>query len=181
VVDLARDVLRVTTDCGLSAAVKTSGSSGIHIVIALPPRTTYQMSALLASQISRVVATARPERATVERSIGARPAGTIYVDAMQNARGKSAASAYSVRAKPGATVSAPLAPRELAARLRLDAFTLKTMPARVAKVGDLFGDALRRPTTARALERALTMLDSTLTATRPRRETARSRRGGTRA
>jgi bifunctional non-homologous end joining protein LigD len=181
VVDLARDVLRVTTDCGLSAAVKTSGSSGIHIVIALPPRTTYQTSALLASQISQVVATARPERATVERSIGARPAGTIYVDAMQNARGKSAASAYSVRAKPGATVSAPLAPRELAARLRLDAFTLKTMPARVAKVGDLFGDALRRPTTARALDRALTMLDSTLTATRPRRETARSRRGGTRA
>jgi bifunctional non-homologous end joining protein LigD len=132
--------------------------------------------------IAQVVAAARPERATVERSINARPAGTIYVDAMQNARGKSAASAYSVRAKPAATVSAPLATRELAARLRMDAFTVKTMPARVAKVGDLFGGALaQRPTTARALARALDVLDTTLSATLPQRGRKRGRSGGTRA
>jgi bifunctional non-homologous end joining protein LigD len=120
--------------------------------------------------IARVVAATRPEAATVERSIGARPPGTIYVDAMQNARGKSAASAYSVRAKPGATVSAPLAVEELTGRLRLGAFTVKTMPARVERVGDLYGRALaRRPTTARALARALQVLDATLAATRPRR------------
>ena len=182
VVELARDVLRVTGDCGLSAAVKTSGSSGIHLVISLPLRTTYEASARLAMQIAQVVAMARPERATVERSIGARPSGTIYVDALQNARGKSAASAYSVRAKPGATVSAPLAPRELTGRLRMKAFTVKTMPTRLEKVGDLFGEALRmRPTTARALTRALEMLDSTLAATPPQRGTTRSGRGGRRA
>jgi bifunctional non-homologous end joining protein LigD len=182
VVELARDVLRVMEDCGLSAAVKTSGSSGIHLVISLPPRTSYETSARLAAQIAQVVARARPERATVERSIKARPSGTIYVDAMQNARGKSAASAYSVRAKPGATVSAPLTPRELTARLRIGAFTVETMPARLEKLGDMFGEALRtRPTTARALTRALEMLDSTLAATRPRRGTIRKGRGGTRA
>ena len=182
VVELARDVLRVTEECGLSAAVKTSGSSGIHLVIALPPRTSYETSARLAMQIAQVVARARPERATVERSIGARPSGTIYVDALQNARGKSAASAYSVRAKPGATVSAPLAPRELTGRLRMEAFTVKSMPTRLEKVGDLFGEALRaHSTTARALARALEMLDSTLTATQPRRGTTRSGRGGKRA
>jgi bifunctional non-homologous end joining protein LigD len=182
VVDLARDVLRVTEECGLSAAVKTSGSSGIHLVIALPPRTSYETSARLAMQIAKVVVAARPDRATVERSIDARPTGTIYVDAMQNARGKSAASAYSVRAKPLATVSAPLAPRELTGRLRMGAFTLKTMPPRVAKLGDIFGEALtQRPTTARALTRALQVLDTTLTATRPQRGQKRGGRGGTRA
>ena len=118
----------------------------------------------------------------MERSIGARPEGTIYVDAMQNARGKSAASAYSVRATPEATVSAPLAPRELTARLRMNAFTVKTMPSRVAKVGDLFGEALTtRPTTARVLARAQKVLDTTLTATPPQRGQKRRGRGGTRA
>ena len=182
VVELARDVLRICEECDLPAAVKTSGSSGIHLVIALPRGTPYETSAGLAMGIARVLAAVRPERATVERSIGARPKGTIYVDAMQNARGKSAASAYSVRARPGATVSAPLAVRELTGRLRMDAFTVKTMPRRVARVGDLFGDALaERPVTMRALTRALEMLDSTLTATAPQRGRKRSGRGGTRA
>jgi bifunctional non-homologous end joining protein LigD len=179
VVSLAREVLRVVEGCGLSGAVKTSGSSGVHVVIALPARTSYDRSAQLAMGIARVVAGSRPDTATVERSIGARPAGTIYVDAMQNARGKSAASAYSVRAKPGATVSAPLAEAELTARLRLGAFTVKTMPARVERMGDLYGDALtRRPTTTRALTRALQVLDATLAAMRPRRGRKRSERGG---
>lgn len=182
VVELARDVLRICRECDLPAAVKTSGSSGIHVVIPLPRSTSYDTSARLAMGIARVVAAARPERATVERSIGARPNGTIYVDAMQNARGKSAASAYSVRARAKATVSAPLAPRELTGRLRMDAFTVRTMPRRVARVGDLFGDTLaERPVTTRALTRALDMLDTTLTATAPPRERKRSGRGGTRA
>ena len=179
VVELARDVLQVTGDCGLSAAVKTSGSSGIHLVMALPPRTTYETSARLAMLIARVLAAARPDRATVERSIRARPKGTIYVDAMQNARGKSAASAYSARAKAGATVSAPIAARELTARLRMDAFTVVTMPPRVAKRGDLFGEALaERPTTARAFTRALQVLERALTATPPERGQTRRRGGG---
>jgi bifunctional non-homologous end joining protein LigD len=179
VVSLAREVLRVTEECGLSAAVKTSGSSGIHLVIALPPHTSYDTSVRLATLIAQVVVAARPEDATVERSIGARPPGTIYVDALQNARGKSAASAYSVRAKPHATVSAPLAPRELTGTLRMTAFTVKTMPARVAKRGDMFGEALaERPVTKRALTRALEELETTLRATRPQRRQSRSRRGG---
>ena len=179
VVSLARDVLRVTGECGLSAAVKTSGSSGIHIVIALPPRTSYETSARLAMLIARAVVAARPGRATVERSIGARPPGTIYVDALQNARGKSAASAYSVRAKPGATVSAPVTPAELTGRLRLGAFTVDTMPARVTKRGDIFGEALaERPATARALTRAMQVLDTTLAAKQPRGRQSRSGRGG---
>jgi bifunctional non-homologous end joining protein LigD len=164
VVELARDVLRITTQCGLSAAVKTSGSTGIHVVLALPPRISYDTSARLAMLVAEAVVVLRPERATVERSISARPAGSIYVDAMQNARGKSMASAYSARARPTATVSAPLHERELTARLRASAFTVRTMPARIARVGDIWGDSLGARPTARTLTGAMKALEESLAA-----------------
>ncbi|MFI5256044.1 MAG: non-homologous end-joining DNA ligase [Gemmatimonadales bacterium] len=162
VVALAREVVRVVEECGLTAAVKTSGSTGIHIVIPLPAHTTYAASVLLATRIAELTAMLRPERATVARSIRDRPAGTIYVDALQNARGKSAASAYSVRARSGAPVSAPLRPAELTGRLRMSAFTTRTMPARIEQMGDIWRSALRARPTARALERAMRMLDEAL-------------------
>jgi bifunctional non-homologous end joining protein LigD len=161
---LARDVLRITRECGLPAGIKTSGSSGIHVVLPLPPRTSYETSARLAMQIAEAVVALRPERATVERSIRSRPRGSIYVDAMQNARGKSMASAYSVRARPSASVSAPLAERELTGRLRTSAFTVRTMPARIGRMGDIWGGAMKKAPTALELTRALQVLDETLAA-----------------
>jgi bifunctional non-homologous end joining protein LigD len=165
VVGLARDVLRITNQCGLRAAVKTSGSTGMHIVLGLPPRTSYETSARLAMLIAAAVVALRPGRATVERSIKDRPPTSIYVDAMQNARGKSMASAYSARARPAATVSAPLSERELTPRLRTSAFTVGTMPARVARLGDIWGRAIGARATPRAIARALRMLEETLAAT----------------
>lgn len=181
-VALARDVLQIVRQCKLPAAVKTSGSSGIHLVIPLPPKTMYDTSARLAMLIARVVAAHRPQHATVERSLRARPAGTIYVDAMQNARGKSMACAYSVRAREGATVSAPLRERELTARLRTSAFSVKTMPARVARAGDVWGEALAAKTTKQALTNAMKVLEQVLddapAAEEPPRGQKRSRGGG---
>ena len=162
VVGLARDILRIVSECGLTAAVKTSGSTGMHLVLPLPPRTSYDTSVRLASLIAGVAVQLRPELATVERSIHGRPKGSIYVDAMQNARGKSAASAYSVRARPAATVSAPVEPEELTGRLRMEAFTTRTLPARIAQVGDIWGRALATRPTARALTRAMQMLEGAL-------------------
>jgi bifunctional non-homologous end joining protein LigD len=164
VVELARDVRQIAERIGLRAAVKTSGASGIHLVFALPPRTSYDTSARLAMLIAQAAVALRPERATVERSISARPAGSIYVDAMQNARGKSMASAYSVRARAAATVSAPLQERELTARLRTSTFNVRTMPARIARVGDIWAGTLGKGPTARALDRAMEALEKTLTA-----------------
>ncbi|MEP7000165.1 MAG: hypothetical protein ABI969_06785 [bacterium] len=138
------------------------GSNGIHIVIPLPSGTTYETSATLAMLIARVVVAHRPECATVERSVRARPAGTIYVDSMQNARGKSMACAYSVRAKEGATVSAPLQQREPKERLRTSSFTAKTLPARAARIGDVWGDALAKKPSARVLTRAMKGLEHVL-------------------
>ncbi len=178
VVDLARDVLRVVEECGLRAAAKTSGSTGMHLVTALPPNTPYETSARFAMLVAEVLVAARPELATTERSIRSRPAGSIYVDAMQNARGKSMASAYSVRARAVASVSTPLAPRELTGRLRTEAFTVRTVPARVAKTGDRWGETLNRRPTARALARAMQGLEGMLAASRPQGGAGRSRAGG---
>jgi bifunctional non-homologous end joining protein LigD len=156
---LAGEVARIAEACGLSVALKTSGASGIHIVLPLPPRTTYETSAALALRLAEAVVAAHPEVATVERSVKARPVGSVYVDALQNARGKSMAAPYSVRARAAASVSAPLRPRELTSRLRIDAFTVGSMPARLKSAGDLWGEAIGVRPTARALARAMTALE----------------------
>ena len=181
VVALARDVLHIVRQSGLTAAAKTSGSSGIHLVIPLPAKTTYETSAMLALLVARRVVAQRPLRATLERSLRGRPTGTIYVDAMQNARGKSMVCAYSVRATPGATVSAPLRAAELTTRLSNSAFSLKSMPARVARYGDVWGEALStrvtRPVLAKALKALEKAQDDMPEAQEPPRRQNRSRTG----
>jgi bifunctional non-homologous end joining protein LigD len=143
VVELARMLGERIRARALVAAVKTSGSHGIHIAIPLPPRTSFAASTRLAEGLAEEIVEARPELATLERRIEGRPRGTIYLDVQQNARGKSVVSAYSARARSGATVSAPLRWPELTERLRLERFTVRTMPRRIARVGDLWRDALR--------------------------------------
>jgi bifunctional non-homologous end joining protein LigD len=155
VVGLARRIKVVLDKMGLVAAIKTSGSSGLHIVLPLPPKTAYTRAAQIAEQIAERVVDADPERATTERTIRKRPRGSIYVDAMQNAEGKSVVAAYSVREHEHATVSAPLEWRELRGSLRIDSFTLATMPLRLRKLGDLWGVAMKRRNSRRAIAAAL--------------------------
>jgi bifunctional non-homologous end joining protein LigD len=178
VVTLARDIARIAEGCGLKVALKTSGASGIHIVLPLPPRTSYETSASLALLLAEAAVAANPARATVERSVKGRPKGSIYVDALQNARGKSMAAPYSVRARAAASVSTPLRMRELTTRLRIDAFTVDTMPARLARTGDLWGDAIATRPTARTLARAMAALQDTSAAPPPRRGSSRRSRVG---
>ena len=155
VVSLANLIKAELDRLKLRAAVKTSGSSGLHIVLPLPPKTGFGDAARLAQAVAERVAGDIPRRATLERSIKARPPGTIYVDAQQNAEGKSVVAAYSLRERQGATVSAPLDWRELRPALRLESFTINTMPARLKKVGDLWGSVMKHPNTRRAIERVL--------------------------
>jgi bifunctional non-homologous end joining protein LigD len=155
VVELARMFGRRIRELDLVAAVKTSGSRGIHIAIPLPPRTSFVTSTQLAERLATPIVEARPELATMERRIEERPRGTIYVDVQQNARGKSVVSAYSVRARNRAPVSAPLRWPELTGALRLERFTVRTMPRRLARVGDLWGDALRAGNRDAAIVRGL--------------------------
>ena len=155
VIELARRIRDELESLELTAALKTSGSRGLHIVVPLPARTTYARSAAVAEKIAATVTAKYPRLATLERSLQRRPNGTIYVDAQQNARGKSVASAYSVRERAGAPVSAPLQWNELERNLQIQDFTIATMRRRIDAVGDLWGEALKRRNPTRTIDRVL--------------------------
>jgi len=155
VVLLAKQIKEEMDRVGLRGGVKTSGSRGIHIALPMPARTPFDVAAAVARTLAERVAARHPDMATVERRIRARPKGSIYVDAQQNAEGKSVVAAYSVRARRGATVSAPLEWSELRRTLRLEAFTIETMPVRLRRVGDIWGAAMKRRNTKRVIDRLL--------------------------
>ena len=122
----------------IPAVPKTSGSRGLHIYIPLPPDTTYETGQLLAHIVAATVSEAHPKVATIERMVKRRPAGTVYVDYLQNILGKTLATAYSARASDYAGVSTPLTWEEVADGVDPRDFTIKTAPARFREVGDLW-------------------------------------------
>ncbi len=143
VLEVARLVKAELDRHGIPAAAKTSGASGLHIYIRLPPNTTYDTGQLLSRMIATTVATAHPKIATVERMVKKRARRTVYVDFLQNILGKTLATAYSARASDYAGVSTPLTWDEVAAGVDPRDFTLRTAPARFAAVGDLWGRFLK--------------------------------------
>ena len=155
VVDVARWVHDELDALGLHGAVKTSGSSGIHIYVPLPPRTTDETSRDFAEVIASRVARSHPKEATVERSVKSRARGTVYVDYLQNVKGKTVAGSYALRARPDATISTPLRWEELDSRLDPLEFNLDTVIQRVERIGDLWGPAMRK---ANSFERAVAEL-----------------------
>ena len=136
---------------GLRGVPKTSGASGLHIVLPLAPRTTNDAARLVAELVATRVAQRHQREATVHRWVQSRPATAVYVDFLQNIRGKTVAGVYSARATPDATVSAPLRWDELTADLDPREFTIATMPARVRDVGDLWSAGMGEPNDLRRL------------------------------
>jgi bifunctional non-homologous end joining protein LigD len=151
VIQTARWAKEVIDGFGLNAAIKTSGSTGLHIYLPLPPQTPNDAATIVAQMIATKIAGAHRKEATIERSVKARGAATVYVDYLQNIQGKTVAAAYSVRAKPGATVSTPLKWSELTDDLDLRAFHLGNAAERFEKVGDIWGEAMRKKNSLRAL------------------------------
>jgi bifunctional non-homologous end joining protein LigD len=115
---------------------KTSGKRGIHVFVPLAPGYTHEQATAFACSISAAVA-AKVPTITVERSIAQRR-GRLYLDCLQNGYGKTLVAPYSLRAIDGAPVSAPLKWEEINKKLDPKKFNLRTMPDRVAKVGDLW-------------------------------------------
>jgi bifunctional non-homologous end joining protein LigD len=151
VVQIARWAKEVIDGFGLHAAIKTSGSTGLHIYLPLPPKTPNEAATIVAQMIATKVAGAHPKEATVERSVKARGAATVYVDYLQNIQGKTVAGPYCVRAKPGATVSTPLKWSELTDDLDPHDFNLGSAAERFEKVGDIWNEAMKKKNSLRAL------------------------------
>jgi bifunctional non-homologous end joining protein LigD len=145
-----RDVLEAH---GLVGYPKTSGSRGLHVFVPLGRRTTYERLAAAARRLAEEVAGLHVGEATLVRDPDDRPAATVYVDFLQNARAKSIVAPYSVRARPHATVSTPLTWAEVAVCPDPSAFTMTTVPDRIERLGDLWADVL---TSRQALPRSLT-------------------------
>jgi bifunctional non-homologous end joining protein LigD len=143
VCSLALFVKEVLDGLGLKAWAKTSGSRGIHIYVPLKPRYDFGQSLAFSEMIGAYVAGLKPDAFTVERSIKGRPQGRIYLDCMQNSRGKSVASVYSAREKPGAPVSTPLEWPELKKSFAMADFNIQSLPKRLQRKGDLFADVLK--------------------------------------
>ncbi len=138
VVEVASEILEMLDRIEMKAFLKTSGATGFHLYLPLERNYTYEHVRAFAEIVSRVVAEKLAGRVTFERKVDKRVAGQVYVDYSQNAMGRPLASVYSVRPFPHATVSAPILARELRKGLTPERFTIKTMPARLKKVGDLW-------------------------------------------
>ena len=136
VLDVALVAKEVCDEVGLNAFPKTSGSSGIHIYLPLKPSNDYEDVAEVAKLLSGEIARRAPKIATIERALAKRKKGQVYVDWMQNARGKSLASVYTARAKPGATVSMPLTWLQIEEGVKLSDFTVKNVPRLIQQTGD---------------------------------------------
>jgi bifunctional non-homologous end joining protein LigD len=142
VLDVARWIRDELDALGAVGVPKTSGASGLHVYLPLPPSTPYDAGLLLCHIIATVVAQKHSRVATIERSVKAR-GKRVYIDFMQNALGKTLATAYSARASEYAGVSAPLSWKEIDAGVRREDYTIETMPDRLKEVGDVWGE-LRR-------------------------------------
>lgn len=116
---------------------KTSGKSGLHIVVPLGTRYRYEQAKEFAELIMRIVHKRLPDITSMERNPKKR-GGKLYLDYLQNRFGQTLASAYSVRPYPGATVSTPLEWSEVKNSLDPSKFTIKTLFKRLEKKGDLW-------------------------------------------
>ncbi|MDA0327446.1 MAG: DNA ligase D [Gemmatimonadetes bacterium] len=160
VVEVALTIHALCEEIGLPSFPKTSGSSGIHVLIPLGRRLTYEQSRSLGQLLARVVVAELPEIATVTRNPDRRE-GKVYVDFVQNGHGRLLVAPFTVRPKPAAPVSAPLKWSEVNKRLKIENHTIKSMPRRMKRLGE---DPLRpvldlEPDLLSALERLTTWFD----------------------
>jgi bifunctional non-homologous end joining protein LigD len=136
-ITVAKEVRDVLQSACEEFYLKTSGKSGLHIVLPIGARYNYDDVKNFAELIMRIVHQRQPELTSLERSPKKRK-GKIYLDYLQNRFGQTLACAYSLRPYPGATVSTPLQWTELKKGFRPSKFTIKTIWKRLEQKGDLW-------------------------------------------
>jgi bifunctional non-homologous end joining protein LigD len=142
-IEVAHLIRELLDELALPGYVKTSGADGIHVVAPITRRSTFEQTYAFAERASRLLETRHPGKVTTEWLKKKRQG--VLADHRQNGWGKTIASAYSVRPKPGAPVSTPLRWEELTADVRPRDFTMEIALARVEEHGDLFAPVLEDP------------------------------------
>jgi bifunctional non-homologous end joining protein LigD len=154
VVEVAQATHRLCDRLGLPNFVKSSGSSGLHVMIPLGCQCRHDEARSLGELLARLVAAELPDITTMARQISRRD-GKVYIDYLQNGTGRLIVAPFSVRPLSGAPVSAPLRWSEVTTDLDIRRLTIRTMPARMRKMRrDPLTEVLRaRPDLGAALER----------------------------
>jgi bifunctional non-homologous end joining protein LigD len=141
VVDVALATKEVLDKAGVDCYCKTSGASGLHVYVPMKNKYDYKTVKDFAHIIASLVQEQLPKTTSLERSLSKR-GSKIYIDYLQNRSGQTLASVYSIRPKPGATISTPLDWKEITHKLHPSDFTLENIFERVNKKGDLFKPVL---------------------------------------
>jgi bifunctional non-homologous end joining protein LigD len=142
-IEVAHLIHDLLDELGLPGYVKTSGADGIHVVAPITRRSTFEQTYHFAERASRLLEQRHPGKVTTEWLKKKREG--VLVDHRQNGHGKTIASVYSVRPKPGAPVSTPLRWDELTKDVRPRDFTMRVALERIEEHGDLFAPVLEDP------------------------------------
>lgn len=144
VVETAKAVKTVLDKAKITGYPKTSGSTGIHVYIPMGAKYTFEQVKHFGHLLMQHVQELLPDLTTLERSLQKRAKNKIYLDYLQNRRGQTLASVYSLRPKEGAPISMPLEWKEVKKGLHPTDFTLQNALKRLEKKGDLFQPVLGR-------------------------------------
>ena len=139
-IDAALKLKEVLDELQLPSWIKTSGASGLQVYVPIERKYRFAETRRVAEFIARYLVDKYPRSLTIERLVKNR-GKKLYIDYLQHWRGKTLAAPYSTRAKPDATVSAPLRWEEVPA-IHPTQFTVHTMPERLQQTGDLFAPLL---------------------------------------
>ncbi len=138
-VEVALAVRRLLAEFGLRVYPKTSGATGLHLFLPVVRRWSYKDLERFVGRVADVIHEALPGLTTRERTVAKRKG--VYIDHLQNVRGKTLASVYSLRPHPGAPVSAPVTWEELP-RVRPEELNIRSVRERLGRLGDLFRPVL---------------------------------------
>ena len=138
VIETAHVVHEALDTLKMPSLVKTTGSKGLHVYVPIVRGPVQKEVWTFAKVIAYELASRHPDLITAEYRVSNRPRGRVLVDYNQNAWGRTLASIYSVRPRPEATVSTPVTWKEIERGIRIEDFTVKNVPARIGKLGDLW-------------------------------------------
>ena len=158
VIETARVTKEILDAAGADCYCKTSGSTGIHIYIPLGKKYDYETSKEFARLIAHLVNDRLPEFTSIERATKDRR-GKLYIDFLQNRPQATLAAAYSLRPKPGATVSMPLHWDEIKKGMKMTDFNIRNAYERVKDAGDIFKPVLGKGINMRAVLKKLQEMD----------------------